>query len=280
MRRPLPQLLSSLIMILVLASCKRENEIPVLTVTPSAPVLAVTSGNVITFRITGTSDKSNLSRLLITSKRDNDFTVTEIDTALSGGGLNWTWEYQVQHAAEPYATRLTFELYEADGDKMSTRRTLSVSLGAILLTESAGHQFYSRNSATHGESAFDLEERLPILYTVDSTRRDLQDDPVSASETEISRIWISPSGGRMVRFNGFDYANATNVSVRNAFNSGVPVEELTSVAVNDVIIVKLGSLPANVSHYAAVRVTDILDEPGSADNDRYTFNMKWAVFVE
>lgn len=84
----------------------------------------------------------------------------------------------------------------------------------------------------------------------------------------------------MVRFNGFDYANATNVSVRNAFNSGVPVEELTSVAVNDIIIVKLGSLPANVSHYAAVRVTDILDEAGSADNDRYTFNMKWAVFVE
>ncbi len=266
--------------LLLISACKRENEIPVLTVTPSSPVLAVTSGNVITFGISGTSDKSNLSRLLITSKRENDFTITLVDSAITGKSFNWTWEYQIPHAAEAYANKLTFELYEADGDHMSTKRTLSVTLGAILLTESAGHQFYSRNSAMHGESAFDLEERLPVLYTVDSARRDVQDDPDSGSQTEISRTWISPAGGRMVRFNGFDYANATNVSVRNAFNSGVPVEELTSVAVNDIIIVKLGSLPVNVSHYAVLRITDILDEAGTADNDRYTFNMKWAVFVE
>ena len=276
----LARLVAPLLVILGLASCKRENDIPVLTVSPSTPVLSATSGNVVSFRITGTSDGSTLSRLLITSKRDNDFTVTMIDTALSGSSFGWDWEYLVPHASEPYSVRLTFELYEADGDRMSTRRTLSVSLGAILLAETTGHQFYSRNSATQGESAFDLEQRVPVLYTVDSTRRDLQDNPASPGETALSRSWISPAGGRMVRFNGFDYANATNVSVRNAFNSGVPVEQLNNVAVNDNIIVRLGSLPANVSHYAAIRVTDILDEPGSADSDRYTFNLKWAVFVE
>jgi len=265
---------------LAFAACKRENDIPVLTVSPSAPVIATTSGNVVEFRITGTSDKSTLSRLLITSKRDNDFTITVIDTAISGSSLSMNWEYLVPHATAPYSTKLTFELFEADGDKMSTRRTLSVNLGATLLTETTGHQFYSRNSAIQGESAFDLEERLPVLYSVDSARRDLQDNPASSSDTQISRSWISPAGGRMVRFNGFDYANATNVSVRNAFNSGVPVEEMNNIAVNDIILVRLGSLPSNVSHYAALRVTDILDVDGTADNDRYTFNLKWAVFEE
>lgn len=269
-----------LLLIASLAACKKENKIPVLNVSPGTPVIAVTSGNVVSFRITGTSDASTLSRLLITSKRDNDFTITVVDSALSGKSFTWDWEYLVPHSAEPYSLLLTFELQEADGDRMTTRRTLSVSLGAILLAESTGHQFYSRNSATQGESAFDLEQRVPVLYTVDSARRDLQDNPASASETDISRSWISPAGGRFVRFNGFDYANATNVSVRNAFNSGVPVEQINNVAVNDIIIVRLGSLPANVSHYAVLRVTDILDEPGSADNDRYTFNMKWAVFEE
>jgi len=272
--------LVALFFALAFSACKRGNDIPVLTVSPSSPVIAVTSGNVIAFRILGSSDNSSLSRLTITSKRDNDFTVTVIDTSLSGSAFSWDWEYEVPHAAAAYSTKLTFDLYEEDGDRMSARRTLSVSLGAILLTETTGHQFYSRNSAIQGESAFDLEERVPVLYTVDSTRRDIQDNPASASDTQLSRSWISPAGGRMVRFNGFDYANATNVSVRNAFNSGVPLEELGSIAVNDIIIVRLGSLPTNVSHYALLRITDILDVDGTADNDRYTFNLKWAVFTE
>ncbi|MBX2971992.1 MAG: hypothetical protein KF797_02715 [Flavobacteriales bacterium] len=266
--------------IAALTACKRENEIPVLTVSPSTPVMAVTSGNVISFHLTGTSDKSSLSRLIIRSKLENGFSITEKDSALSGKSFSWTWEYLVPHAAVDYNKTLTFDLYEADGDHMALSRTLSVTLGAALLTEVSGQQFYSRNSTTHGGSAFDLEERIPVLYTVDSARRDIQDQPADGAQTEISRTWISPAGGRMVRFNGFDYANATDVSLRNAFHTGTPLEELRNVAVNDIILTRLGSLPANVSHYVAIRVTDILDEPGSADNDRYTFNMKWAVFME
>lgn len=280
MRTPIQAILIAITFALAFASCKRGNDIPVLTVSPGTPVIAVTSGNVIAFRITGTSDKSSLSRLLITSKRDNDFTQTVIDTALSGSAFSMDWEFLAPHATAAYSNKITFELFEEDGDKMSTRRTLSVTLGAILLTETTGHQFYSRNSATQGESAFDLEERVPVLYTVDSARRDIQDNPASSSDTQLSRSWVSPAGGRMVRFNGFDYANATNVSVRNAFNSGVPAEELNNIAVNDIIIVRLGSLPANVSHYALIRITDILDVDGTADDDRYTFNLKWAVFTE
>lgn len=264
----------------LLVGCRRKNDIPVLTVTPGTPSIAVVSGNVVAFRITGTSDQSALTRLVITSKRDNSFTTTVLDTALSGGSFSMEWEYLVAHASAAYSNQLRFELYEADGDKMALQRLLSVTPGAEVLIETSGHQFYSRNSATQGASAFDLQERIPVLYTVDSTRRDLQDNPASPGDLALSRSWISPAGGRMLRFNGFDYANATNVSLRNAYLTGVPAEQVSDLAVGDIILVRLGSLPANVSHYCALRVTDIYDEAGSADNDRYTFNMKWAVFVE
>ncbi|MFN3875714.1 MAG: hypothetical protein ACK4L7_07375 [Flavobacteriales bacterium] len=264
----------------LLAGCRRKNDIPVLTVSPSAPSIAVVSGNVVSFRITGKSDLSTLTRLVITSKRDNAFTTTVLDTALSGSSFLMDWEYLVAHASAAYSNQLRFELYEADGDKMALTRLLSVTPGAEVLTETSGHQFFSRNSTTQATSAFDLQERLPVLYTVDSTRRDLQDNPASPSDLSLSRSWISPAGGRMLRFNGFDYANATNVSLRNAYHTGVPAEQIGNLAVGDIILMRLGSLPANVGHYCAIRITDIYDESGSADNDRYTFSLKWAVFVE
>ena len=39
-------------------------------------------------------------------------------------------------------------------------------------------------------------------------------------------------------------------------------------------------MPANTSYYTAIRITSLVDDAGTADQDRYVFNMKWAVFVE
>ena len=261
-------------------SCKKENNIPVIKVNPYGPDIDIASGQVMTFTITGTTDNSTLSRLVITSKRGGGFTTTLVDSTISGTSFSWDWEFLVENATEPYSNLLTFHLQDANGANMETQRTLYVTLGATVLTETSGHQFYSRNSASHPESAFDLEERLPVLYTADSSRRDLQDAPVDGITTELSRKWISPAGGQLVRFNSFDYANASDQSLRNAFNAGIPLEEVQDLAVGDIILTKLGSLPANTSFYAAIRIVDIYDEGGTAENDRYSFNMKWTIFVE
>lgn len=265
----------------VLVSCKKEeNSIPVIGVSPFGPDIDAIPGDVLSFGISGTSDNSTLARLTITAKRANNFTQTLKDTLISGSSLNWTWEYLVATSTESYTEKLTFTLYDAEGATMATTRTLYVTMTATILTETSGHMFYSRNSLSHPESAFDLQERLPVLHTVDSTRRDIQDDPIDEFTTELSRNWISPAGGRLVRFNGYDYANATDMSLRAAYHAGIPVEQLPNVAVGDIILTKLGSLPANTSFYAAMRITDILDEGGTAENDHYVFNMKWTVFVE
>ena len=276
--RPLSVLL---LLATLLPACKKEeNTIPILNVSPVAPDIDAVPGDVLSFLISGTSDNSTLARLTITAKRGTSFTTTVKDTLISGTSLNWTWEYLVTGATEDYSEKLTFTLYDAEGATMATSRTLYVTLEATILSETTGHTFYSRNSLSHPESAFDLQERLPVIHTADSTRRDIQDNPIDEFTTELSRNWISPAGGRLVRFNGYDYANATDLSLRDAYNTGIPVEELTNIAVGDIILTKLGSLDPNTSFYAALRMTDILDEPGTAENDHYVFNMKYAVFVE
>jgi len=170
-------------------------------------------------------------------------------------------------------------VFDANGESMTTQRTLYVTLGATVLTETTGHLFYSGNSTTHSESAFDLQDRVQVLYTTDSTRRDIQDSPPSGIGEDIGRRWISPAGGRLVSANSFNYANATDVALRNAFESSLPLQELSGIASGDIILTRLGSQPANTSYYVAMRVTEVIDEPGT-DNDRYMFNMKWAVFVQ
>ncbi len=279
MRYARPMFVLSLVAVFAL-SCKKENKIPVITVSPTAADLDVFSGDVVAFRIQGRSDNSTLTRLVITSKKGNGFTTTIVDSTISGTAFNWDWEYFVANAIEDYTELLTFRLYDADGALMDTQRTLYVTLAATVLTETTGHQFYSRNSGLHPESAFDLQERVQVLYTADSTRRDIQDDPADGVTDVLSRTWISPAGGRLVRFNGYDYANATDISLRSAFISGIPVEELADIAVGDIILTRLGSLPLNTSYYAAIRIVDVIDDAGTADNDRYVFNMKWTVFVE
>lgn len=263
-----------------LSSCKKENEIPLLLVEPTERDIDVVSGQVTSFLIKGRSDNSTLSRLVITSKRGNGFTTTVKDSTLSGSQFQWYWEFAVAHATTDYTELYTFTLFDTDGETMSTTRMLYVTLGETLLSETSGHIFYSRNSPTHPESAFDVQDRVQVIYTADSTIRDLQDNPTGGPTDELSRSWISPADGRMLRFNAFDYANATDVSLQNAFNTGVPLEQIDDIQVGDIIITRLGSLPANTSHYAALRITGLVDDAGTADEDRYIFNMKWAVFVE
>ena len=188
-------------------------------------------------------------------------------------------EFVVAHSTQPYNDLLTFTLFDANGESMTTQRTLYVTLGATVLTETTGHLFYSLNSTTHPESAFDLQDRVQVLYTTDSARRDAQDAPPSGIGDDIGRRWISPAGGRLVLANSFNYANATDASLRNAFESSLPLQELSNIASGDIVLARLGSLPANTSYYVAMRVTEVMDEPGT-DNDRYMFNMKWAVFVQ
>ena len=264
----------SLILIISIYSCRKENVNPVLILFPNELQIEVTSGQVISFKIEARSDNNELSRLTITSKRDNAFTTTAFDSLVSGKSLKYTYEMQVANSTGPYSLLLTFRITDNDGNTSELLRVLNVTAGAVTLTETSGHTFYSKASGTHPEYAFDLKNKIPVIGTIDSIFRDLQDNPQFANSDTLSRSWKSPANGRFVRFPGYDYANATDQSLINAYNSGIPFDLINQITVGEIILTKLGSQPDSIPIYAVIKIMEVSDGPG-ADNDKYVFNMKW-----
>ncbi len=259
-----------------LSSCKKENTKPVLLIEPYSLILDVVSGDVVQFKTRSTSDNSKLVRFVIKSKLNNASTTTILDSLLGSlSTFNFDYEYFVAHSTGPYAVTLTFEVHDADGEVTQAVKKLNVIAGAVVLTETSGHTFYSKNSTVFPEYAFDVENKVPAIGSVDSTFRDIEDNQPSPTANTLSRSWKSPAGGKFVRFPGFDYANATDQSLINAFNSGVPSDQLNNITVGDIVLTRLGSLPDSIKIYAALKLVEVFDEPGTSDNDKYVFNMKF-----
>ena len=87
----------------------------------------------------------------------------------------------------------------------------------------------------------------------------------------MSLSWISPAGGRFVRFNTYDYANATDSSIVDAYNAGLDLPKVDNIQNGDIILTKLGSTSS--TDYAAILITGVYD-PDSTNLDYYLFNIK------
>ncbi|HQI69582.1 MAG TPA: hypothetical protein PLT47_02450, partial [Bacteroidales bacterium] len=77
------------------------------------------------------------------------------------------------------------------------------------------------------------------------------------------------AGNQFVLFNGFDYANATDLSAMNAYNAGQKLDMISGLNINDIIITK----EAGSNVYAVIKITNIVDS-AAIINDRYEFNIK------
>jgi hypothetical protein len=133
------------------------------------------------------------------------------------------------------------------------------------LPEYSGCTMYSQKSTKNSGYNLVKNESLNPSFSGDSII-DIQD--TTTSET-LSAIWFSPKHGYFVRYNDFDYANATNFSVKNAFDAGLKLQLLGELKPNDIVI--YGNTAS--SFYCAIKLVTITDLPGS-ENDKYEFNIK------
>jgi len=254
---------------IVLASaCKRDKDsVPHITVTPAPLYIYGNIGDLVAFSITVNSEVA-LSKFYISEQPDNQVPVTVLDTSVSSKGMSFTYYYRLPAALAGKSVIFEFKAQDENGNTgKEIKRVFIAAPAAVPLTETTGHRMYS-NLGTNPD-AYNLETNVSQFSTADSTLRDMQD--ASGTDTTLSRNWISPAGGQFVAYNGFDYANATNVSSVDAYNGGVKLPQLSGVAVGDIIITKLGSLTTN--KYAVIRITDIVDLPGK-NNDYYEFSIK------
>jgi hypothetical protein len=253
---------------LLASSCKKDKDsVPRVIVSPSALVITGNIGDLLTFSITVESDV-RLSKFYISQQPDNQVPVTVLDTVITSKGVTFNYYYRLPAIHAGKSVVFEFKAEDENGNVgKQARRVYINSPAAVTLTETTGHRVYSNLSSN--PDAYNLETNAPQFSTADTTLRDMQD--ASDTSSVLSKILISPAGGKFVSNNGFDYANATDVSTLNAYNGGVKLTQLSGIAVNDIIITKLGSISTN--KYVLIRITNVVDVAGK-DNDYYEFNIK------
>lgn len=249
------------------AGCEKENKDPVLIVTPPDLYLIGEPLKILSFDLLYEGDVE-ARRLTITSKREDDFTRTELDSTISGKQFSMKFEYQVPVLYEESNIYMEFIIETADGDQVKNGRIIEVRITDFILEETAGHEMYTLSS--QNMNAYDLFNGVPLYSALaDSSQMHIMDKTLT--NTLFPR-WLSPAGILFVRYNGFDYANATNRSVKQAFNSGVKHEFVDDIMEDDIIIARFWENDAD-SSYCVVKVTNVIDEAGNS-SDRYVFNIK------
>ena len=256
------------------SSCNKNNEpaSPLIFMNPEELQLFADVGEVISFDITSTSE-AGLSSFKVESKLDDgqSFTVVDYEEVLSGvGTYNKLYEMQAPQSAAGQSLILTFTATDVNGLQTATLRRLWVTTTASLLLETTGHVMYNTNS--QNANAYNIELGIPIIsqFSTDSLERDIQDYPLDTSTTILSRTWISPAGGMFVKFNSFDYANATDSSVAQAFDAGIPLPQVNDLAELDIILLQL----EDTTQIAVIQLTGITNIDTTTNIDSYIFSIK------
>lgn len=263
------KILSILILLLtLLISCKKKLEEAIILLTPFQLVIAdVHPSEVVSF-IVDCQSPTEMKQFTVTSRIEGSFTNTELDTLISGERFYIRYEYQVPDLIESTQIILEFTLSDHSGNIATNAKIIEVVANARYLTETAGHELFSGNSGK--QNAYDLHNGVPIFMNLSDSIiihvADTSDSPVFLKK------WVSPAGLKFVRFNGFDYANCTNISVRNSYDAGIKMEFTDNIAVGDIFLTRI-NFTAPVEEYVAIKIVNIIDDSGSAW-DRYIFNLK------
>jgi len=250
-------------------SCKKKNYIPVVHVSPSNINISAMQGDVLTFKVYVSGDEEDLSRFAIHTQIENAVIKTELDTTISGKVLYYTYQYICPDTIEG-SVFITFSAYDKDGEKGETGTRVIIAPESIILTETAGHIIYSKFSGS--PDVFDIATGTVKFSGVAPLNvQDIADYDTIPSDSLLQKAWHSPAGNQFVAFSGFDYANATNLTAKAAYNAGIKLSFLSDVKSNDIFITKINHGAKDI--YAVIRVTNVIDLPGLA-NDKYEFNLK------
>ena len=259
----------SLIILILSSSCDKEGDNNFyLLVSPFDLYFRAKSNEVVIFRIEGSTEKT-FDRFTVSSRVENETSKIILDSNIvNKSKFKYTFEYKVPDLVEESEIKLVFSIYDIDGDVIQVPRNLIVRTKDKYLAETAGHQMFSAFS--NGTDAYNLHEGVPLYSSVaDSAKIDIKD--VSDTVT-LSRKWVSQTGIKFVRYNGFDYANSTLTSLKQSVKSGVKLDFIDQLKDNDIILLQLDNRDSD-SSYAVIQITQILDLDGSV-NDRYIFSLK------
>ncbi len=189
-----------------------------------------------------------------------------VDSSLFTKDFKYEWAFLTPSENEEDLL-LYFNAIDSNGEQSKEGKRLIFT--GKNLDEVAGVRLYS--AANPSKGALNFEEGVSISSSSDSTRRNIQEKQDDNTSTELSYNLYSPSGCQFVKFNDFDYANATSKSVESAFSSGVKQTEISDIKLYDIYLAQY--LFEGKTKYAVIKLTSIFEDTEST-NDFYEFSIK------
>ena len=216
----------------VFFSCDTEeiNEL-FLDVSPSDVQIIANSEEVVTFVVDANSDKE-LKNILITSRENNTVVYdTLLNQNISGKSYKSSYLYKTDVLeSDTTLLFLTFKVTENDGNSKSVAKRLINIRKNKILTEKSGNIFYSHKEVASLEDAYNLEDTRAEFSNLASLENlQIVDDTLSNNTDELSKSWISLSGGQFRRDNGIDYVNATRQTLVSSCESGQAKDKITNI---------------------------------------------------
>lgn len=252
---------------LILISCEKQNDSPILMfISPSNQYSVSLPGELMKIQIEIQS-AADLKRLYISQQLDNAPSVMLLDSTINGKTFSLSLEFNSPMVIDSSKMLLLFQAFDSKNNQI-TQPLIIIIKNPGVLSESTGYTIYSH--AGNKQDAFNLSMKESLFSALsDSSQVDLVDATSdSLSPNILSRTWKSYSGIRFVRFNDFDYANATFNYLTEVFEAGVKKSFISDIKADDIILVRTLK-----NRYYALRLVYVIDNDQIAE-DRYIFNIK------
>jgi hypothetical protein len=264
--RCLKYLLISLIILFAIACSNSDEDQPFgIRISPDANYFNKQGGSIINFTFTAES-RADLTRYRVIETIDDRVVNTLRDQNISGKFFSDWLDYTVPDSLGfgNHQIQLLFSTFDVKGNEMKRAKFITVNVAGRLLTEYGGNTMYS--SLSNQFDAYDLLTGNP-KYSADSTSH-IQDFTFANPTDSLSKTWTSPIEAiKFVKFNGFDYPNATDITVKTAFDTGIKNDTIRNLKADDILLTKIDD------RYIAIKLIFVID-PNGKDNDRYIFSIK------
>lgn len=252
--------------IILFACGDKKTEKPFIIIYPEEMIIQAYNNEKMVFNIKVLSDYT-LTRFIITKKYAGEQEITLLDSALYIKNFSYQWAFRTP-ADNTEDLYIYFKAINENGYQTIMGRTLRFYGNKF--QEYTGLKMYSANSGN--AAAFDLSNLVAMPLSADSLQRDIQEYQADTAYTHLSYKWVSPSKCQFVKFNDYDYGNASSTTAKSAFEAGIKLTEIANIKLNDIYIIKMPRLaPEEV--YVVVKITNLIDYDGKA-NDFYEFSVK------
>lgn len=244
----------------------KQSDKPFIVVLPDNSNIQAYTDDKIVFSVKVLSD-FRLTNFTITKQYKGESELIILDSVINAMNLNFQWSFHIPDDVEE-DFYLRFKVTNENGYQSVATKILIFN--GKKFEETTGLKMYSANSGL--PSAFNLVTLQLLPISTDSTGRDIQEFQADTSFTNLSYKWISPSGCRFVKLNGFDYSNASGSSAKAGYEVGIPLSEVANIVIGDIYIIKIVRLQSE-SSYAVIKINNIIDSEGR-NNDFYEFSVK------